>query len=79
MTLRFYISLVVCALVLMSCQRVAHAEQQATTSVRVAVRYELPQVVDRRPQQVIEHTGFALSYNPRWLDPRRDRRPGHPE
>lgn len=69
MTLRSYISLVVCALVLMSCQRVAHAEQQAATSARIVERYELPQVVDRRPQQVIEHTGFALSYNPRWLIP----------
>ena len=33
------------------------------------IAYELAQVVDNQPEQVIEHLGYMVSYNPEWLVP----------
>lgn len=35
------------------------------------VLYELPRLNNRQPEQVIEHVGYTVSYNPRWLVPNR--------
>lgn len=35
----------------------------------VALQYELPQLTCNRSQQVIEHTGYTVSYNLDWLIP----------
>lgn len=46
------------------------AAEKAQTAPRTsAVHYELPRVTDGRREQVIEHVGYTVSYNPKWLIP----------
>jgi len=44
-------------------------EQQPTTEVNDSVAYELPRLNNNQPEQVIEHIGYTVSYNPNWLVP----------
>lgn len=34
-----------------------------------SVAYELPRLNNHQPEQVIEHLGYTVSYNPKWLVP----------
>ena len=45
------------------------AEQPSTTEVDQNVAYELPRLNNNQPEQIIEHIGYAVSYNPTWLEP----------
>ena len=33
------------------------------------IAYELPRVIKNQPEQVIQHLGYTVSYNPEWLVP----------
>lgn len=70
MTFRTFISFIVGIAILTSCQKVVHAEHHpsASTSV-ISAKYELARLLDNRSQQVIEHTGYIVSYNHDWLIP----------
>ena len=45
------------------------AEQPSTTEVDSLVAYELVRLNNNQPEQVIEHIGYTVSYNPTWLVP----------
>ena len=45
------------------------AEQPSTTEVDQNVAYELPRLNNNQPEQIIEHIGYTVSYNPTWLVP----------
>lgn len=45
------------------------AEQPSTTEVDQNVAYELPRLNNNQPEQIIEHIGYTVSYNPTWLEP----------
>ena len=45
------------------------AKPQPTTEVNDSVAYELPRLNNNQPEQVIEHIGYTVSYNPNWLVP----------
>lgn len=56
--------------VLSSCQRIARADQRSSDSkIVIEVKYETPRLFVKRSQQVIEHTGYTVSYNYDWLIP----------
>lgn len=40
-----------------------------STIVDSSVAYELPRLNNDQPEQVIEHLGYTVSYNPQWLVP----------
>lgn len=82
MTIRAFISLIIGLTLLTSCQRVVR-EDRGIVSHNAApipgnsageaqasdVRYELPRILGNRSQQIIEHTGYTVSYNHDWLIP----------
>lgn len=39
------------------------------TDIDRTVAYELPRLNNHQPEQVIEHLGYTVSYNPKWLVP----------
>ena len=45
------------------------AEPLPTTEVEQTIAYELPRLTNNQPEQVIEHIGYTVSYNPTWLIP----------
>ena len=44
-------------------------EQQTTAEMDKNVAYELVRLNNNQPEQVIEHIGYTVSYNPTWLVP----------
>ena len=63
-------------------ERFAVAEEQAVPAAvaptvvkttidtaNASIAYELPRVVNNQPEQVIQHLGYTVSYNPNWLVP----------
>ena len=66
------ISLAIIALSLSSCQK-AECNENGTSArgqaKQITNKYELPQLVAKRSQQLIEHTAYTVSYNPDWLIP----------
>lgn len=73
MSIHSFITLAVSAtLLLASCQRVLPADQLSASPVSgqaIVIKYELPILFGERNQQIIEHTGYTLSYNLDWLIP----------
>lgn len=43
--------------------------QSGTTQITVPEKLEVPSLTQTRPEQVIEHTGYTVSYNPDWCIP----------
>ena len=62
--------LLICTL--SSCQRVVrdtnHLHNPKAQNSQ-CVKYELAQLANKNPQQIIEHTGYTISYNPVWKIP----------
>ena len=61
-----------CTLAFTSCQRVVRTQQMSALSNSVetiTTNYELPQILDSRSQQIIEHFAYTVSYNHDWLIP----------
>ena len=52
-------------------QRIAHEgnKDAILDSTKIIAHYELPQIIDTRSQQIIEHLGYTVSYNNDWLIP----------
>lgn len=61
-----------CTLACTSCQRFVRAQQMSALSDSVetiTINYELPQILDNRSQQIIEHLAYTVCYNHDWLIP----------
>lgn len=60
------------AISLPSCQKAESNKNDSSAlaqAKQVTIKYELPQLVDNRNQQFIEHIGYTVSYNLDWLIP----------
>lgn len=64
-----YIFFVGLVLFLASCQRVVHQSYSQDKIARPSVQYELARIANGNAQQIIEHFGYTVSYNPQWRIP----------
>jgi len=44
-------------------------DDKTTIANTAAMPYELPRLNNQQPEQIIEHLGYTVSYNPEWLVP----------
>lgn len=58
-------AIVISTVLLTACFRTKGADKQDCAELR----YEIPRLVDEKPEQIIEHLGYTVSYNHAWLLP----------
>ena len=47
----------------------SNTSNTSNTEIDTQAPYEIPRLNNQQPEQVIEHLGYTVSYNPQWLVP----------